>query len=332
MTQLGEPVAIGIVVEANVKCPFDHENDKPPTIANELKGVGSKLSSRMSKKSPQGTYKYSVMKARYELSGDDRIPNPRKEGHLVKGTTPVKVKFATGTELSYPLSVAAHHCIPAQESLKKVTGLLQFMVKKGKKAGWGGSGDFTGSKVWSNVGYDVNGLQNGVFLPGSYAVGGGRGGLKKWKPSDTNDSEAPDGSETPAPNSDLLVGRPVSSLLKLDGSNPCWGYVWEATQVAPGQFHDRHRQYSEHVIGLLTMMAEDLERFENKSITNSECPDCQARIDKIKELGIPTDYDLVTRLNNLSQAYKNKLEGKGPGWTKGIFTSRWMDAYLESKP
>ena len=121
MTELGESVAIGTVTEEEVECPFDHDEPTPPDVINKLIGKGSTLSKQMSDTSPTGTHLYAKIKNDYK---PDQVLNPRKDPqHEFYGDKrPVKIDVEENDEIveyTYPVSCAAHHCIPAQESLKK---------------------------------------------------------------------------------------------------------------------------------------------------------------------------------------------------------------------
>lgn len=336
MTELLEPISIGFITEESISCPFEHDLEDPPNVENKLVGQGGTLSRYMSNQTPTGTYLYPQLKNQYKLTKADRKPNPRKEGDLKKPKKPVKVIFYDASaipgapplerKVDYPLSVAAHHCIPAQESLKRCPKLLRYMVKKGTSAGLktgGGESDFSGGVVWANVGYEINGLQNGIFLPGNYAVGGGRGGLKVWKPMENDDDEGPEDAEDGT--DDMLRGQPVNLS---EPSNTCWQYVKGAIDTGKGQFHDRHQDYSDLVVKLLNAIADDYNRFRKKAL-NSECPDCKKRLEHFTTdgKGIPTDHELVTKLNKLSRklmAYVNAT-----GWNSQVYTSKWMKAYMD---
>lgn len=323
MTQIGEAIGIGMIDEEDIKCPFDHDEPIPPTVENKFIGNGGTLGSQMSAKTPKGTHLYAKIKNDYQ---PNQVLNPRKDpGHVfAKPNRPVVIDFKVGslvTKHTYPVSCAAHHCIPAQESLKESPAIMAFMVKKGDSESIKG-GSFTSGKVWSDVGYDVNGAQNGVYLPGSYAAGGGRGGMGVWASTKDGDDDAPDPPESPDPLSNELTG---ASNVIMD-SNRKWLYVRQAVHYCPGQFHDRHADYSRFVKGVLDKIAGDLKRRKKDSIANEQCDQCSKRADTIAKHGLPTPYSLVTRLNDVSAKLGTYLNGSS--WAMNIFTSKWMKAYM----
>ena len=151
-----------------------------------------------------------------------------------------------GPLLAYPYTVAAHHLIPGNESLAR-SALWNYMNKTGRvrhltKAVDGDKkptdeavkavnvedhGEF---KIVANIGYNVNGVHNGVWLPGSYAMKRG-----------TN----PDGT---------------ACWLEQD---PAWRASYERGVVSRtrGQFHDRHPRYSFEVMDkLLDALAKRVEQ------------------------------------------------------------------------
>ncbi len=329
MPDIGEPISPTMVDVDETTCPFDHDLENPPTVKNDLIGVGTTLGNRM--KAPKGTHLYDKIKADYEPS--ESIINPKDDlSHvLAKGKKPVKIECYTGDRSdvssikithTYPVRCAAHHCIPAQESLKDHP-ILAFMCKKGSSDESNhGYGD---GQVWSNVGYDVNGIQNGVYLPGSYAVGGGRGGMKVWTQDDA-DKDHEDVSEPADPNSNLLTGE----LNEISNVNRKWLYVKQATRLAKGQFHDRHVDYStKFVKGILDKIDEDyINRYE-RSFLVMKCSKCKDRYEKAEKLGIPTPYGLVERLNRVSAKCAAYLTGHT--WPLNVYTSMWGRAFMEAK-
>jgi hypothetical protein len=118
---------------------------------------------------------------------------------------------------------AAHHLIPGNASLKNATSLLKFMKK--------------GSTVDSDVGFDVNGVQNGVWLPGSYGVRKGAEDFRlKWSAYSYKDEYA------------------LAAMTK-DGKR---------------QFHDSHPEYSENVLQTLKTIGDKMIAAKD----SDKCPAC----------------------------------------------------------
>ncbi|HYD52537.1 MAG TPA: AHH domain-containing protein [Gemmatimonadaceae bacterium] len=126
-----------------------------------------------------------------------------------------------------PVVPAAHHLIPGNASLKKATALLKFMCK--------------GQVVESDIGYDVNGKGNGVWLPGNYGVNPLATHFKmKWTAYNKQDDYA---------------------ILAMDQAN--------------AQFHDAHPEYSSNVLATLRSIANKLAK-EPKD----KCPVCDKKKEK----------------------------------------------------
>ncbi len=334
MSQIGEPVLPGMLDPDEEKCPFDHTEVKPPTVDNDLIGVGTKLANKL--KSAQGTLLYDPIKMNYPVA---KVMNPKDDSAhaFYQKKKVVKIEASEGTkkyEHFYPVTCAAHHLIPAQESLKE-SRLLAYMCKKGDTEKLKGK-DYTKGLVWSDLGYDVNGSQNGVFLPGSYAVGGGRGGMKVWTGGDMSDEAdwaENDDTDEDKPEEDVQATDATSNLLTgplnvISDHNRKWQYVKQSVEKCPGQFHDRHVDYSTKVVqGVLKKMFENYESLNTEMIDNEKCPDCKKRKEDIQKFGIPTPYGLAVRLNKASDKLKNYLNGTT--WRINVFTSKWGQAFME---
>ena len=168
MTQLGEAVSPPGVDFNEVGCPFDHEISDPPSVDNDVIGNGTTLRARMKAGASTGTYRYADKQA--------KILNPKDVASSNIAREEADHGFRRGKRL--PAVVCGAPSGAGQESLKR-SSLLKYMVKKNSSEKLKG-GSFDKGGVWCDVGYDVNGIQNGVYLPGSYAVGGGRGGMNVW--------------------------------------------------------------------------------------------------------------------------------------------------------
>lgn len=345
MTQLGEPVAVGDIKDNESDCPFDHTEPEPPVVKNDLIGVGSTLARRM--KGGKSTLLYEPF-----VTTVDEILDPRhRQGHPFEGTgkhraKPVKVPIEVSNPKKgkpavvvhlFPVTCAAHHCIPAQESLKH-SKLLAYMVDKntpedlkdGKSTITFGDG-----RVWADVGYDVNGAENGVYLPGNYAVGGGRGGMKVWEGADDNEDD--DDEEPDVDVDDMMTDEPIDDgepqsnvltgeLYDVAGSTRKWRYVRQAMKLAPGQFHDRHEDYSAFVLQVLEKIFANYKKLEERHIGEKKCKECKKKADKFKSLGIPTPFGLAPRLNGVSAWMRGHLSGKQ--WPPNLYTSKWVQNYL----
>jgi hypothetical protein len=319
--EVGEAVSPPGVDTDETKCPFDHARLSPPEVKNDLVGVGGTLARKM--KSQDGTHTYEYSEG-IKKKVDEKILNPRDQvDHpFYKKAAIIAIPMGTETKF-YPVSCAAHHCIPAQESLKE-SPLLAFMCKKGSSEQLKDA-TFADGQVWSAIGYDVNGSQNGVFLPGSYAVGGGRGGMKIWGPTGENDDDE-DPGEPPPPSNDS--NQLTGALYEISESNRKWLYVKQAIDKRPGQFHDRHVDYSQFVQSILQKVYENYANLHESMILDEKCGDCKKKADAIKKDGIPTPFGLVNRLNQVSKKLAGWLAGRS--WRMNVFTSKWCLAYMKS--
>ncbi|XXT19895.1 AHH domain-containing protein [Sorangium sp. So ce429] len=322
MTQVGE--AVGPDLASEDECPFDHATEKdPPSIENSLIGKGGTLKSKM--ESGTSTHKYAY-DSTIVVGHDPRkkVLSPRnRRGHPFEdGKKAVSVTGADGVKRPFPVSCAAHHCIPAQESLKR-SKILAFMVQKGKTAELKDT-SYKGCIVWANVGYDVNGCENGVFLPGSYAVSKSSNGSNHWKDwSDGADDEEDDDIVSTDENAATLQGA-----IEINDANYRWQYVREAVQLTRGQFHDRHVDYSDFVLSSLDKLFERYKQLKKEMVDENGCTECKKNSDKMKNHGLPTPFVLVARMNFISR----KLAGwlNAITWRRNIYTSRWGNAYMES--
>lgn len=310
MTQLGEAVAIGVLSEFEVECPLDHSDLTPIKSENNFVGDGGTLGKNMEAAKSAITYKPNLPDT------PAKRPYPETDAN---NSWPVMVDGH-----SYPVTCAAHHLIPAQAALKKSVALHKWMVYKKQSEPLGGSGSASG-KVWADVGYDVNGVENGVWLPGNYAVGGGTGGTAEWTsaPSALDNEKASAKTAPPAPpQSRQLTGVRHTFF----NNNRKGQYVMGATHLFNAQFHDSHGDYSLFVTGILDKIAQTYQ--ERKLDLEPSCPKCKERLKKVADEGIPTHFMLAHRLNSVSDRLSRYLIGKR-GHAQ-VYTSSWgRGAHLE---
>lgn len=200
--------------------------------------------------------------------------NLRKEGFdQPEGT----VRIA-GIDRDLPVHTAAHHLIPGNASLKD-SQLKPHLHQDGMATG--------------NIGYDINNHQNGVWLPGNYALRG-EDGLASWGPEGAG-----------------FVAK---------YSQPPEVYAFAAIRKFGRQFHDAHEDYSAFVTRTLDLLAKKLEDTENLW-----CPEAQKQPKDPKERQMKM---LVARLNTVSLRMKTMLENPGPNWKVNVYTSKFSKKYI----
>jgi len=316
MTELCEMVAIGIVTEKDVECPFhekEHKCDK--SVKNELTGDAKKLGEKLeSKNTSDSTVLRTEKTVEPYKSRFSTEPDPDKKYDY---ETERHISIHEDIDCEYPVAFAAHHLIPAGASLNKANSLLPYVdSKKGK--------------ICCNLGYDVNGNENGVWLPGLHAVNSN--GINKWSGAS---QELPDNESWKK----LSTASTTKKYLPLDGPRPGidiekayntlnmkWLYVQAAMNFLspkPRQFHDAHPSYS----NLVKISLDDIGILLNRLSTGNakekiepSCSKCKENKNQNKKLLPP--LALLNLLNRTSLHLKSEyLVGK----TKHneYYTSSW---------
>jgi A nuclease family of the HNH/ENDO VII superfamily with conserved AHH len=187
-----------------------------------------------------------------------------------------------GIKRELPVQSAAHHLIPGNAALK-VSKLMPYLHSEGMAPG--------------NIGYDVNGQENGTWLAGNYALRG-QDGLAKWGPQG-------------------------AGFLAMYGKDPK-EYAFAAIEKLDCQFHDGHDDYSKFVRNELDLLAKKLEK--TKSLW---CPEAQQKPDedpKKRQMKM-----LVLRLNTISRRLKNFVTTPSSAWKENLVTSRFSLAYIRER-
>lgn len=344
MTELAEGVAIGMVAELDYSCPFDHTSPDPPTYENDFVGDASKLAVNMSGKVSTvqaSPYKPTVLQSVVSPNLD---PKHRFFDGLPEAQWPVVIPWhdsKTGEkgEHRYQVTCAAHHLIPAQESLKRATDLHQFMLKKGTTeivANGKSITTISGGIVYADVGYGVNGSENGVFLPGNYAVTALTMTDPHWTPApsvltdvDWETGESPDNENVGVPKV-ILSPKLTGDRHQVNNLNRKWQYVKQAVKHG-GQFHDRHADYSDWIVSRLEEVSTLLALQYGKAVFDDGCGDCKERAKEFTfdGVGIPTPFRLLSRLNTMSKQTSTLLQGTV--WSLPVITSKWGLAYVLAK-
>ncbi len=367
--EIGELVSVAIPEQAaDEQCPFSHEKPNP-SEKNELGGIGTTLGDNLA--AGKGVHK-SKPPIGGDFTKCSAEPDPRRGTPKLLGVH-IRVKGQTVTfrdkPLLYPLTCAAHHLIPAQEALKG-NPILKYMCKDGESQDFRSSGGpepaaVSGAKVWGNVAYNVNGGHNGVWLPGNYAVGAGAAGVEVWKNHASekrktfSDQQAGDNwaraldmsadewrqnyedpveDEGPQKASGKLTASASIFMLAganyhIDDGNPKWAYVKAAMNAAGGQFHDRHKPYSDEVSSYLKKIAEAYATmFDRSTDPKKPCKDCEdaQRPDGAKASLVGPPYGIVGRLITGGNFFKRYVKTQSVT-ARNIYTSKWVLAWMDSK-
>ena len=235
------------------------------------------------------------------ISGEDECPYPHKAVDIVPLTNVFPPKDGKESNDAEKLAVAmteeyhftemldikvngedekakfsAHHLIPGNGSWPK-TKLKKWVDKRY-------------NHITENIGYDVNGLKNGVSLPGWPGIKYGTFG-KAWSQY-THQKE----------------------------------YAIEAMKSAHNnrQFHDSHSTYSEFVVKVLDKISEKLDaNVKNKG--NPGCGHKRCKPGSKKKFNPPVN--LMRRINDSALRLEGYLVCSVSNWQMPLFTSKWGLAY-----
>jgi hypothetical protein len=284
--ELGEEVAVSEIDTDDWECPFSH--DKPGEVQNELDTNAGKLGTRMGNGTStrlwddsSGTFK------------PQKIDAPKQPASDVI-QEPYNVYLALdhlGNSITTPFSVAAHHLIPGEASLPN-SSLIDYI--KG--------GDF----ISSDIGYGVNGRENGIWLPTHHALSQKMPVLPYETEKHAYASMSDEGSDT--------VGSTVSM------------YTQAVMEQTKSQFHDDHTSatdYSNFVIKVLNKIHANL-----VAIKNYNCDKCKNATSGGGKL--PPPHTLVHRLNSVSARLAGFLVGSPRSWRPPVYTSPHARAFASS--
>lgn len=201
------------------------------------------------------------------------------------GSPQWKVEYThpvTGDEAVSEVRSNPHHCIPGEASLK---GRSEHPILKAiEKA----KGTITG-----DIGYNVNGRLNGVWLP--TIIEHFYGGYQSTDP---------------------IAGITWGSLSKKYPEKQ-FSMAEAAMHETRRQFHDAHPEYSLNV-------KQRLDKLLNKLVIRKlNCPIAGPK----GKPDVPPPYALVQWLNALSHAMAGHLVGEAPRWRDPMFTSRHAKAF-----
>jgi hypothetical protein len=312
MTELCEMVAIGMVTEKDVECPFHDEHKCEESLKNNFEGNADTLGNNLAvvEDNSSTVLRKNGPKSTEQSDDPDKTPVENREINILKGND----------DCIYPVAFSAHHLIPAKESLQRAKDLHAFMEKK--------------DKFCCNLGYDVNGNENGVWLPGLHAVN--RKGVNLWGAASTDLLEEEEIGRKVVVRPDKEDKSKNWTYSPLDGPKPSdnpteafyptnmkWLYIQKAmTFLKPiRQFHDRHPIYSEQVENHLNAVADVLKQLYDRRKKKGKlgCSKCRER-EKEKKPSPP--IALLKLLNNTSRFYRDEKLLKHTQDNE-FFTSSW---------
>ncbi len=362
--QMGELTAIELANEALDECPFDHKDEKPLEVKNDLVGGGTTLGGKMDK--GEGTH--------IGQTGLPKRPAPVNDpDHCLHGKAK-PIELPKHTPAFFPLTCAAHHLIPAQASLRSskltqwlVHGSISSQVKDGKAEGAG--------RLCQNIGYDVNGLENGVWLQGPYALNtdavrlemglplqSSQGSKKRKGPVDVMQTEivkatqvapneppetelepedTPPGAATTAAPSGTYepdqgrtgtarTGKLTKHPTKCVGPFPelyhyYFLYTASAMQKVKAQYHDAHVDYSERVREAL----DEINTRVIKFAVGGVCPKCKEKNKERNESSedFPPPTGLIPTLDRLSNKLRTHVACAPQNWMWPLYTSKMAVHY-----
>lgn len=192
-------------------------------------------------------------------------------------TTPLDIKV---NGAAHKAQYTPHHLLPGNASWPK-TKLRKWVDKRP-------------GNIKEHIGYDVNGRDNGVSLPGN---AGYRATGKSWTAYKSQQDYA---------------------FAAMDASSPT------------RQFHDAHPAYNDFVTGVLDKIAEKIEqRIKNGGTPGCGKKNCAGDTQKKKPYEPP--YELLDRLRNVARRLEGYLVSAPRAWRDPIFTSRFARAYKLAK-
>jgi hypothetical protein len=277
MTQIGEAVKAGQIQTSITKCPFqdpeppedtnpedeDYAWDDSLSMTTAQANSGSKLGTNCENGSPGAEGTWNV------LGGD---PDRYQEPQVDTSRSPSQPKVKVGN-LDYPYTVAAHHLIPGNAALYK-SQLFKSYMKKGGKMEVDSPKKMTFT-VSRNIGYNVNGSHNGVWLPGSYAI---RAGVH---PSKLTWS--------------ALIDNPAHT-------DWCYEYIAAVAKLTRAQFHDAHTNYNENALKVLEKLTVKLIKHQVL------CEECKSKT------SVPPPYMIKAKLYRLSKYFRSQCQLHPKSW------------------
>ncbi len=308
MTQLGEPIDVGVFVSddkthseqtcpwheaaqtvvASAMDPQETDEDSHGAIpANMGKKLGNSLN-KANESPPTATSLSIAYRAGSVIAFKMAGKNKRVQTY----------ESVTAELFDYPLQYAPHHLIPGNESLKG-SEVLAYM---GDDEVIGNYEPPSASKIkkGKTIGYDVNAAYNGVWLPSPYAL------------SNSNKWPSEDGLQ--------VILKRMGQVAVDEAESFKTAYVAAGIEASGHrQFHMRHEDYSYKVQEILDAMANKMLVLSKKCLITGKDPN-NGKFDP--------PGGLKAKLNALSARMKTMLTGGV--WRAPFFTDHLSEEYAGS--
>ncbi len=316
--QIGEAFANAAFLSFDKTCPMEPHSEGEGFKAEQQKNDKDVPRLHSAMKSGKSTRRWE------QVSADSFKQVENKDGP-VQPVPKLDKKPITIDGESYPLSLAAHHLIPGEESLP-VSNIRRYI--------WSSEGF-----IKTDIGYDVDGSENGMWLPTHQVMSNRLGKAQKIKieddaPSTQGMSAQFDNDENIVINDDDAAPPPtqgmsweaLSARAKKSEQNPITytelflpRYTQQAMMVKglEAQFHDRHSNYSTWVTDRLN----EIDTLIHKK--SAACEKCPKDTDRNRS----PPYMLVYRLNRLSNKLRSILQGSPRLIWKTVYTSDYARRY-----
>jgi hypothetical protein len=295
--ELNESVAFSVLSTSGDDCPLEphKKEDKNIIKAKRQKGDKSVVRLRNSMKKGRST-------RAWKQNGDSfsNAENFDAEKYPIPNVKKNSIHIA---EKMYPLSIAAHHLIPGKGSLKESL-IAQWLWK-------------SENMIHSDVGYDVDGSENGIWLPTHQKMSRDMGKAQRIKIHDDYISEDDiNDDESPQPIRGLSWAELSARAKEKEGNEQKYTelflprYTQQAMKKIGAQFHDSHSNYN-------TWVKDRLDNINGMIETKvfKMCDKCK-EVQKGKK---SPSYLLVYRLNLLSNLCRSLLTG----WPR----TAWLTVY-----
>jgi len=291
MSELGELVAVMVMKTEEEKCPWNQPEGEDVGIEPENAEFDDTDAAKRVQANNGGVLGTNLQEGKPGAADtiNGIYPPPSREDKRVdtRRTNGLEKVIVPADGKSYKYTVAAHHLIPGKASL--ATSQICNYMEQGKEV-TSKDGAYTW-KMRKNIGYNVNGSHNGIWLPGNYSI------RKRSSPK---------------------KGVSWSGLDAAGMGDWCISYIAALCRKKRREFHDTHTDYNENV-------KDQLDKIHTALLNHQVgCEECQ----KKNGQEILPPYRLKDRLYQISKCLHGMLSGSWRSWNRAYLTSDRLRAIL----